>query len=166
MSSVLSGIEDAFNLPDSLLSPLAPRQPSYGLAGEPPITPRMRHQPLQDVRQVGTALGTVSQELYSSSGELRHHGSGGMWAVDTTASSAPVAWPAVPPTPQPPAEQKLVPAPAGLWSSLSQASIWGSQATPADDQGWAALAAGGTPAGQAAAPRRDSSSSIWSNPMP
>ena len=164
---MLSGIDDTFNLPDSLLSPLAPRQPSYGLAGERSIPPYMQHQPPQASRQLGGALGTVSPELCSSSGELRHHGSS-MWTLDARASTAPAAWPATPlPPPEPPTEPKLAPAPAGLWSSLSQASIWGSQATPAADEGWAALAAGGTPAGRpAAGPQRDSSTSIWSNPMP
>ena len=165
MSSVLSGINDAFNLPDSLLSPLAPRQPPNMLVGETFITPHLRPQPPHPQRQIGAALGTVTRApLSSMSGKLRHHG-GGMWAPDTRPSAETVAWPALPP-PQPPAEQKLAPAPAGLWSSLSQASIWGLQATPADDEGWAALAAGGTPTGHAAGPQRESNTSIWRSPMP
>jgi hypothetical protein len=171
MSMTLAGFDAAYpNLPDSLVSPLASRQPSNALTaqgGEAFAPPAPCQPQLFPFGRAGacTAVENATQKSCSSDGDLRDSCGGGGWTMEGGAQAsaafagATCAW-AAPRPPPPPSEPPPVNAPAGLWSSLSQANIWGTHAASADE-GWAALAPAKT-AGSA----EHQEFSCWSNPMP
>ena len=151
MSMTLAGFDPAYlNLPDSLVSPLSSRQPSHALAAHvakafaPSAPCQPQPFPFGRAGAFTAAENPTTQNSCSSDGDIRDSCGGAGWTMEAGArasaafAGAGSTW-AAPLPPPPPSEPTPAKAPAGLWSSLSQANIWGTDAASADE-GWAALA--------------------------